>query len=72
MEELVRTGDPVFLSALLAALADAGVEAVVFDDHTSSVFPGVMDTLGRRVMIDSDVATKARSILAAVEAKQDV
>jgi hypothetical protein len=66
MEELIRTDDPVFLSALLAALEGAGIEALVFDDHTSSVFPGVMDTLGRRVMVESACAPKARRILAQV------
>lgn len=67
MEELVRTDDPVFLSVLLARLADAGVEALVFDAHAASLFPGVMDTLGRRIMVDAGVAAKARSILAEVE-----
>lgn len=63
MEEVIRTSDPVLVSALMAALADAGVYAVVFDDHTSSVFPGVMDAVGRRVMVDGDDAPRARRIL---------
>lgn len=68
MEELIRTSDPVFLSALLADLANAGVEALVFDAHTSSVFPGVMDAVGQRVMVDGDVLEKARRVLAGMEA----
>ena len=64
----MRTNDPVFLSALLVRLAEEGVEAMVFDAHASSLFPGVLDTLGTRVMVDPDVAAKAKRILADVEA----
>jgi len=67
MEELIRTDDPVFLSALLAGLADVGIEAFVFDGHTSSVFPGIMDAVGRRVMVDSDDEPRARRVLASLE-----
>lgn len=67
VEELVCTDDPVFLSALLARLAEAGVEAMVFDAHASSLFPGVMAGLGRRVMVDAGCAIKAKHVLAEVE-----
>ena len=67
MEELFRTGDPVLLSALLARLAEAGIEPVVFDGHTSSVFPGLMDAVGRRVMVDEADLARARRVLAEME-----
>lgn len=70
MEELTRTDDPVFLSALLSALAHADIEAVVFDSHTSSVFPGVLDTVGQRVMVAADVLPKAEHILARLEERE--
>lgn len=63
MEELVHTDDPVFLSALMAALNDAGIDAVVFDAHAAGMFPGVMDALSRRVMVDADVMPRAQCIL---------
>lgn len=67
MEELVCTDDPVFLSALLARLADAGIDVMVFDSHASSLFPGVMASLSHRVMVDAGVVIKAKHVLAEVE-----
>jgi hypothetical protein len=37
MKELLRTTDPVLLSWLIALLADAGIEAIVLDTHTSII-----------------------------------
>ena len=37
MKELLRTNDPVEISWIVALLADAGIEVVVFDAHASVV-----------------------------------
>jgi len=50
MKELIRTNDIVFLSWLQAALADAGIDALVFDQHTSAL-EGSIGALPRRVMV---------------------
>ncbi len=62
MIELVRSNDPVFLSWLSAALADAGIEAVVLDSHTA-VLEGSISAIQRRVMVHDTVYHKARWIL---------
>jgi hypothetical protein len=64
MVELVRTNDPVFLSWLRATLADAGIEAFVFDQFTSAI-EGSIGALPRRVMVHDDDLTAAQRILAA-------
>lgn len=58
MVELMRTDNPVLLSALMAALAEAGIEAVEFDgiaDIYGAAFP-------RRLMVLEDDLIPARRI----------
>ena len=62
MTELLRTTDPVLLSFLTAILADAGIEAVVLDMHTS-ILEGSINAIPRRLMVHSDDAAAARSCL---------
>jgi hypothetical protein len=62
MKELVRTNDAVFLSWLRATLADAGIEAFVFDQFTSAI-EGSIGALPRRVMVDDDDFERARYIM---------
>ncbi|BAI73910.1 hypothetical protein AZL_a03790 (plasmid) [Azospirillum sp. B510] len=62
MTELLRTTDPVRLSWLIALLADAGIEAVVLDTHTS-ILEGSIGAIPRRLMVDADDATRAARIL---------
>ena len=66
MIELIRTDDPVLVSWLQARLGELGVEVFVFDAHTSSVYGGALNTIGRRVMIAEDDLAKARPVLAEV------
>jgi hypothetical protein len=68
MIELVRTNDAVRLSWLVALLRDSGIEAHVFDQHTS-IAEGSLIALPRRLMVDADDATRARRLLA--EAGED-
>lgn len=58
MVELLRSDNPVLLSALKAALADAGVGAVEFDgiaDVYGAVFP-------RRLMVLEEDLVRARRV----------
>jgi len=67
MKELIRTNDPVFLSWIQATLAEAGIEAVVFDQYTSAV-EGSIGALPRRVMVREEDLGAARRILASADA----
>lgn len=67
MIELVRTNDPVLISWLLAALAAEGIEAAVFDAHTS-ILEGSIAAIPRRVMVDEATLSRARAILSAADA----
>ena len=62
MQELLRTNDFVRLSWLEAVLADAGIEAVVLDAHTS-VMEGSIGAIPRRLMVLERDEARARRIL---------
>ena len=64
MVELLRTNDLVLITAIEAALADAGVAAIVLDTHTS-VIEGSIGAIPRRVMVVDDDAVDARRVLRA-------
>ena len=63
MVELTRTNDPVLISWLMAALAEAGVGALVLDIHTS-VMEGSVGAIPRRIMVDGARIGPARLVLA--------
>jgi hypothetical protein len=60
--ELLRTTDPVLLSWLTALLGDAGIEAVIFDTHTS-ILDGSIGAIPRRLMVSGADAAAARRLL---------
>ena len=60
MTELERVSDPIRLSALRAALADAGIESVVFDANVGGLFGGIIQS---RLMVSDDDAEMARHVL---------
>ena len=64
MIELIRTDDPVLLSWLQARLAEIGIEAVVFDGHTSSAYGGALDTVCSRLMVAEDDHSRALRVVA--------
>ncbi|MFQ5784206.1 MAG: DUF2007 domain-containing protein [Alphaproteobacteria bacterium] len=64
MVELLQTNDAVRLSWVIALLADAEIEAVVLDNHTS-VVEGSIGAIPRRVMVDDDDLAQARRVLEA-------
>ncbi len=50
MRELISTTDPVLLSFVQSLMHDAGIEAVVFDQHISIV-EGSIGAFPRRLMV---------------------
>jgi hypothetical protein len=64
MRELVRTNDVVKLSWLQALLADAGIEAVVLDVHTS-IIEGSIGAIPRRLAVGEADFARARRVLEA-------
>ncbi len=66
MRELVRTNDSVLISALLAHLSAEGIEALVFDNHTS-ILEGSIAAIPRRIMVSDSDYLPAIGVLRALE-----
>lgn len=62
MRELIRSNDLVRISFLRALLADAGIEAIVLDEHTS-VLEGSIIALPRRIAVAEDEYNRAVRVL---------
>jgi len=60
--ELLRTNDTVWLSWLVALLADSEIEAVIFDTHTSFA-EGSISAIPQRLMVAASDETLARRII---------
>jgi hypothetical protein len=69
MKELLRTNDLVRLSWVEALLADAGIECVVLDQHTSLV-EGSIGAIQRRLMVAARDHERARRLIAEAEAQR--
>jgi len=69
MKELLRTNDLVRLSWIEALLADAGIECVVLDQHTSLV-EGSIGAIQRRLMVAERDHQRARRLIAEAEAQR--
>ncbi len=65
MKELLRSNDAVLLSWAQSALADAGIDAVVLDTHTSVLEGSVMAIQQRLMVADEDHADAVRQLDAA-------
>lgn len=63
MDELLRSNDMVRLSWLSSLLADAGIDTVLLDSHTS-VIEGSIGAIPRRLMVPDGDLARARRILA--------
>lgn len=63
MKELLRTNDLVRLSWIEALLADAGINSLVLDQHTSLV-EGSIGAIQRRLMVDERDYDRARKLIA--------
>jgi hypothetical protein len=63
MREIVRTNDPILVSAVVALLEAAGIRSLVFDQNMS-VLEGSLGILPRRVLVAAAYEPQARQILA--------
>jgi len=62
MQLLLQTNNAVLLSYVQSLLADAGIEAVVFDANMS-MMEGSIGVFPRRVMVNADDVGRARHAL---------
>jgi type III secretory pathway lipoprotein EscJ len=62
MREVLRSNDPVELSFIVVLLRDAGIEALVLDEHTS-VLEGSIGAIPRRVTVAEEDFSAARDLL---------
>ncbi len=62
MRELVRTNDPVLVTAIEALLKGAEIPHVVLDQNMS-VLEGSLGILPRRILVDEDHVAAARKLL---------
>jgi hypothetical protein len=62
VREIVRTNDPVLITAIEALLFGAGIEFLVLDQNMS-VLEGSIGMLPRRVMVGEDSEQNARRLL---------
>lgn len=70
MVELLRTNDPVLISFVQAILADARIDALVLDNHTS-ILEGSANAIPRRIMVVDEDLDAAMRILKEQEAELD-
>jgi hypothetical protein len=68
MKELLRSNDLVRLSWAEAILADAGIEYIVLDQHTSLV-EGSIGAIQRRLMVEEHNYARARQLIADADGK---
>lgn len=64
MQPLIRSNDPVELSFAQSVLADAGIETILLDQHTS-VLEGSIGAITRRLCVADDDLEAARAALCA-------
>jgi hypothetical protein len=62
MKELLRTNDIVRLSWLQALLADAGIQSLILDQHTSLV-EGSIGAIPRRLMVAERDHRRAKNLI---------
>jgi putative signal transducing protein len=62
LRELVRTNDPVVISAIEALLKGAGISHFVADQNIS-VLEGSIGAFQRRILVDDDEVAAARRLL---------
>jgi hypothetical protein len=67
MKELLRTNDLVRLSWAQALLADAGIDCLVLDQHTSLV-EGSIGAIPRRLMVAERDHGRAARLIAEADA----
>ena len=62
MHEIIRTNDAVLLSFAQSLMKDAGISCMIAD-QAMSILEGSLGMLPRRLLVESDRAEEARTIL---------
>lgn len=62
MHEIIRTNDPVLITAIESLLKSADIPHVVFDGNMS-VLEGSLGVLPRRILVEESRAEDARQLL---------
>ncbi|MCB1508524.1 MAG: DUF2007 domain-containing protein [Hyphomicrobiaceae bacterium] len=62
MEELLKTNDPVLITAVEAYLKGEGIACFIADTHMS-ILDGSIGILPRRILVDHDDIDRARRII---------
>jgi hypothetical protein len=62
MVELLKSNDLVLISYVIHRLAEEGIEAMLFDEHMSSV-EGSIGALPRRIMVGEDDLARAMAVI---------
>ena len=62
MREIMRTNDPVLISAVESLLSADGIGHLVLDRHMS-ILEGSLGVIPRRVLVEDDAANRARRLL---------
>jgi hypothetical protein len=62
LREIVRTNDPVLISAIEALFEGAHIPCLVLDQNMS-VLEGSIGMLPRRILVDDDFEQEARKLL---------
>jgi len=62
VREIIRTNDPVLVSAVVALLDGAEIPNLVFDQNMS-VMEGSIGILARRILVADDYVAQARRLL---------
>jgi hypothetical protein len=62
MRDVLKTNNAVLLNFAQVLLADAGIEAVIFDGHVS-VMDGSLGILPRRLMVADDDFSRAERLI---------
>ncbi len=62
MKALMRTNDPTVISFACALLNDAGIKALVLDEHVS-ILEGSIGIIPRRIMVADDDRWRAKRVI---------
>jgi Putative prokaryotic signal transducing protein len=62
VEEIIRTPDPVLVTAIEVLFAEAGISVFVADRHISAIEARI-NAFPMRIMVPSDVASRARRLI---------
>ena len=71
MREIMRTTNPVLISFVEDILSEAGIIYMVADQNIS-VIEGSIGIFPRRILVDDDQVSNARSLLEAADLGEDL